>query len=116
MYMANQADVNVKNVFNDNVTINVKRVLQGGTCDLEVNIAKGEAQEINLPSPEVKLEVTVPGEVEFRNCLLKIKTDVDLETIYSRTEGKWTTRIIPNDLPPDTPTTVNYTVGQDEPD
>jgi hypothetical protein len=114
--MANQADVNVKNAFTDNVTINVKRLLQDGTSDLEVNLAKGEAKEIKLPNTEVTLVVTVPGEVEFRNCLLRKKTDVDLETIYSRTERKWSTRIIPNDLPPDVPTTVNYTVGQDEPD
>lgn len=114
--MANQADVNVKNAFSDNVTINVKRLLQNGTSDLEVNLEKGEAQEINLPSTDVKLVVTLPGEVDLRTCFLTVKTDVDLETIHSRTESKWTTRIIPNELSPDTPTTVNYTVGQDEPD
>ena len=114
--MANNADVTVKNVFSDNVTVNVKRRLQDGTIDQEVNIAQNEAEQVHLPSPEVALVITVPGGMDLRDCLLKVKTDVDVENIHSMTDGNWTLKIIPNDLPPEVPTTMNVSVGQDEPD
>jgi hypothetical protein len=114
--MANNADVTVKNVFSDNVTVNVKRRLQNGTIDQEVDIAQDEAKQVHLPSTEVALVVTVPEGMNLRDCFLKVKTDVDVETIHSRTEGNWTLKIIPNDIPPDAPTTMNVTVGRDEPD
>ncbi len=114
--MANDADVTVKNVFNENVTVNVKRRLQDGTVDKEVNIGQNEAQQLRLPSPEVALLITVPGGMNLRDCFLKIRTGVDVDTVHSRTDGNWTLKIIPNDLPPDIPTTMNVTVGGTEPD
>jgi hypothetical protein len=113
--MANQADVNVKNVFSDK-TINVKRKLQDGSIDLEVNIAQNSEEQVQLPSPDVSLIISAPDGMDLCDCLLKAKTDVDLETKHSRTDGNWTFNIIPNQLPPDTPTTMNVTVGHDEPD
>ena len=114
--MANNADVTVKNVFSENVTVNVKRRLQDGTVDLEVNVEQNGAEQIHLPSPEVALLITVTGGMELRDCFLKVKTDVDANAVHSRTEGKWTLNIIPNEIPPDVPTTMNVTVGHDEPD
>ncbi len=114
--MANNADVNVENVFSNAVTINVKRVLQDGSSDQDVNIVQNEAKQVHLPNPDVKLLIQAPVGIDLRDCVLKVKADVDLETKHSRTDSKWTLKIIPNDLPPDVPTTVNVTVGQDEPD
>ena len=114
--MINQADVNVKNAFTNDVTINLKRLLKDETVDLQDTIPQGELKNVNLADTDVRLELTLPEEIDLRDCLLKIKTDVDINTICSRTNHSWTIRIIPNDLPPDTPTTVNVTVGQDEPD
>jgi hypothetical protein len=54
--------------------------------------------------------------MELRDCFLKVKTDVDANAVHSRTEGKWTLNIITNEIPPDVPTTMNVTVGHDEPD
>lgn len=114
--MANNADVTIKNVFTSDVTVNVKRCLPGGTVDLEVNIAQNEAEQVQLPSPDVSLVITVPGGMDLRNCLLKVRTDTDVEAVHSRTNGNWTLKIIPNNIPPDAPTTMNVSVGQDEPD
>jgi hypothetical protein len=114
--MANNADVNVKNMFGNNVTVNVKRRLQDGTIDQDVDIVQNEANQLQLPSTEGALLITVPGGMNLRDCFLKVKTDVDVEAIHSRTEGNWTLKIIPNDIPPDIPTTVNVSVGQDEPE
>lgn len=113
--MANQAEVNVKNVFIDK-TINVKRLLKDGTPDLDYTVAAGEAKKVQLPDTEVSLVVAAPGGMDLRDCLLKVKSDIDMEIRLSRTEGAWTGKIIPNDLDPETPLSVNYTVGQDEPD
>ncbi len=114
--MANQAEVTVKNVFSDNVTVNVKRRLQDNTIDLDEDILQNQAKQVHLPSPEVALVITVPEGMDLRDCLLKVKTDVDVENIHSRTDGNWTLKIIPNDLPSDAPTTMNVSVGQDEAD
>lgn len=114
--MANNASVNVENVFSDSVTINVQRMLQDGSVDLNVTIPQNEARQINLPNTDVKLVIAAPQGMDLCNCNLKVQTDVDLDNNYSRTDGTWTLQIIPNNLPPDVPTTVNVTVGQEDPD
>lgn len=114
--MANNANVNVENVFSDNVTINVNRVLQDGSSDLIETVAQNEARQIQLPSTDVKLMITAPQGMDLCDCHAKVQTDVDLGKTYSRTDGTWTLQIIPNNLPPDVPTTVNVTVGQEDPD
>lgn len=114
--MANKADVNVKNVFNDSVTVNVKCRLQDGTIDKDVDIVQNEAVTVHLPAPGVALLITLPGGMDLCDCFLKVETDVDVNAVHSRTEGNWALSIIPNDLPPDVPTTMNVTVGGTEPD
>lgn len=114
--MANNAYVNVKNVFSDNVTVNVTCRLQDGTIDQDVDILQNETKQVQLASPEVTLVLKAPEGMDLRDCLLKVKTDVDVETIHSRTDSNWAFKIIPNTIPPDIPTTMNVTVGHDEPD
>jgi len=50
-------------------------------------------------------------------CPLFVKAGVPLAVSYSisPTEFMWTIKIEPNDLPPEVPTTVNVTIGIDEP-
>ncbi len=114
--MANKADVNVKNVFNTNVMLHLKRQLQDGSSDLEINVAQGEVKMVQLPDPNVSMVIQAPEGMDLRDCLIKVKSDVDLDVQHSRTLSYWTLKIIPNDLPPDVPTSVNVVIGQDEPE
>ena len=108
--MADRADVFVKNVLAGN--INVIRKLPDGSSDLEVTIANGNEEQIHLASPEVSLLINAPKRVDTKDCPFNVKSDVDLAVSCSRTHSNWTVQIVPNDLPPDSPTTVNVTVGE----
>jgi hypothetical protein len=112
--MADRADVYVKNTLTD--SINVIRKLPDGSSKPPVTIATGIEEKIYLPSPEVSLVIYAPTGVDTKDCLLKVQSDIDLASAYSRTDSTWTFRIEPNDLPPDAPITVNVTLGTDEPD
>ena len=111
--MADRADVYVKNVLTD--PINVIRKLPDGTSDLDITIANGNEEMIHLPNPEVSLGINVPG-VETRDCFITKRSDIDMAVSYSRTDSNWTMNIVPNDLPPEVPLTVNITVGGNEPE
>lgn len=107
--MANKADAYVRNVLTDN--INVLRKLPDGTIDLNVSVAPGIDEMINLPSPEVSLIVNAPIGMDIKYCRMNVISDVDLALACSRTDSNWAINIIPNDLPPDIPTTLNVEVG-----
>ncbi|MCP5104346.1 MAG: hypothetical protein GY950_13240 [bacterium] len=108
--MADRADVNVKNVLADD--INVIRKLPDGSSDINAVIANGNEEQIHLPGPEVSLQINAPVGMDTNTCPLKVISDVDLAVSHSRTSALWTMRIESNELPPETPTTVNVTVGE----
>lgn len=111
--MANRADVFVKN---DAINgIQVFRSLKDGTPDLEFHLNMGNREKIHLPGPEVALIVKAPADVDTKNAHVKVKSDVDLTVSHSRTHSNWTFKIEPNDLLPDSPASVNITIGEDEP-
>jgi hypothetical protein len=107
--MANQADVIIKNNFANVGGIKVLKLKETAT------IADGSNERIPLPGPEVALVIQAPEGKDTKFCMLKVQSDVDLSVTASRTNSTWTLQIIPNELPPDVPTTVNVSVGDDEP-
>lgn len=111
--MANRADAYVRNVLAEKIRI--FRKLKDGENDLELNAAQGEEVKIPLPSTEESLVICAPPGQDCRNYKALTKSDVDLEIIYSRTDSCWRIKIIPNNLPSEIPTTVNITIGQEEP-
>jgi hypothetical protein len=112
--MANRADVVVKNVSNKGVQ--VVRKLVEGVSDLEIALEKGTLERIHLPGPEVVLIIQAPSDIDTKDSLVKVRSDVDLTVAFSRTHSTWTFKIEPNDLPPDAPASVNVTIGDDEGD
>ncbi len=112
--MANRADVLVKNMFTGG--IQVIRKLVDGISDLEMTLEKGNQEKIYLPGPEVELVIKAPAALDIKESFTKVKSDVDLTISHSRTHSSWTFKIEPNDLPPDSPATVNITIGDDEPE
>ncbi|HLP44425.1 MAG TPA: hypothetical protein VK186_28285 [Candidatus Deferrimicrobium sp.] len=112
--MAEQANVFVKNLFTDAIT--VFRKLPDGNNDLEKRIPHGNEEEIILPGPTVAMIIHAPNGVDTQNSPIVVRSSIiDLAVKCSRTDGNWTIKIIPNDLPPEVPTTVNITVGADGP-
>ena len=114
--MANKADVNVRNILAENTNINVIRKLQDGTSDLDVTIAYNNDDQIHLPTPDVSLLVTPHNGMDIKDCPVNVKSDVVLGILYSRTNSKWILKIVPNELPPTAPPTVNVEIGDKEPE
>jgi len=112
--MANKADVIVRNVFFDSVQ--VVRTVPDGTNDLDVSLDMGVQEKIILPDTETALSILAPDGLDVKEAPIKVKSDVDLNVSHSRTNSSWTFKIEPNDLPPDTPTSVNITLGDTEPE
>lgn len=110
--MANKADVYVKNVLTDE--INVLRKLPDGSSDLEIAIATGNEDMVHLPGTEVSLLINAPVGMDTKDCPINMVSDVDLSVSCSRTDSNWILQIVPNELPPDAPTTVNVTCGDEE--
>jgi hypothetical protein len=112
--MADRADVYIKNVLVDD--INVIRKLPDGSSDLEITIATGNEEMVHLPGPEVSLAINAPEGVDTKDCPFIVKSGVDLAVSCSRTDSNWGMNIVPNELPPEVPLTVNITVGTDAPE
>ena len=112
--MIYKADVTVRNAWD--YVIDVTRMInQGETSDLNTTIAPQNQETINLPSLTTSLVISAPGGQETKECPVKVKSDVDLELLYYRSHSRWNLRILPNDLPEDVPTTMNVTIGEEEP-
>ncbi len=112
--MANRADVFVRNVSSDN--FQVIRNAPDGTNDLEIALGKGVSEKIHLPEPEVALAIKLLEKDDTKDTPIKVKSDVDLSVFHSRSRSCWTFKIVPNNLPPDSPASVNITLGDDEPE
>jgi hypothetical protein len=117
--MAEQADFWVRNVLKEDDVggdINVIRKLPDGTIDLDTSIAKGGEEQIPIQGPEVSMIINPPlGITDTKDCYVLVNSDIDLEVSCSRTDSNWTINIVPNDLPPCSPTTVNVDVGEGRP-
>lgn len=112
--MADQAYVYVKN--NLTGSIDATRILPDGSEASTTTISSANREKITLLGPDEWVVVTAPAGVDTKNCVASVKSDVDLDTLHSRTDSNWTIKIVPNELPPDTPTDVNITLGEDEPE
>lgn len=114
--MINNARVNVKNVFSDkSKSIRLVRKPTKEASDFDKTLARNGNEFIDLLSPDVFLVIHAPGGMDLKECWLKVDAAVDLEIAYSRSNSTWTFKIAPNKLDPDTPTTVNISVGDIQP-
>ena len=111
--MAEQTDVYVKN--NLNGDISVFRMLPDGNSDLSITITNGDSEQVYLAGTDVSLVIHAPEGVDIKDYPLGVRTGLDLAVSHSRTDSRWTIQIVPNDLPPEVPTTVNVNVGENPP-
>ncbi|MGD2086281.1 MAG: hypothetical protein PVH61_08870 [Candidatus Aminicenantes bacterium] len=112
--MALQADFTVRNVLKRDGDINVISKQPDGT-DKITTIAHGKGKQIPIQGPEVSLLIKAPENMDTKDCYVLVNSDVDLNMAYSRTSSNWTINIVPNELPPFSPTTVNVDVGEEKP-
>jgi len=113
--MANQADVFIKNKFKPEHSFKFKHLLPNGSVNSEGTLPVTEEEKFFLPDTQSKIIVDPPPGFNIKDCWFSVKGMVDLNIVYSRTDNNWTINIIPNDLPPDVPTTVNVTMGGEAP-
>jgi hypothetical protein len=114
--MANRVDVYVRNGLTGSMQgdVNVIRQLPDGSSDLQATITYNNTEQIHLPSPDVSLVINAAEGVDIKDYPFHVVSDVDLEIQHSRTDSNWTVRIIPNELPPEVPSTTNVTLGEEE--
>ena len=110
--MIEQADVFVKNFFD--TAVQVSRKLPDGSTGLSISIAAGEEEKVLLPGTDESLIIQAPAGIDITEQFIKAKAQVDLSILYSRTDSLWKINIVPNDLDPEVPTTVNVNIGEDE--
>jgi hypothetical protein len=114
--MINNARVEVKNAFSDkSKSIRVVRKPTKKASDFDKTLAQNGNEVIDLLSPDVLLVIHAPKGVDLRKCWLKVDSAVDLDISYSRSKSTWTFKIAPNNLNPNTPTTVNISAGDIQP-
>ena len=112
--MADQAYVYIRN--NLTGSIEATCMLPDGSAASTATISKANREKITLLGLEEWVLITAPAGIDTKDCVISVKSDVDLDTLHSRTDSNWTIKIVPNELPPTTPTDVNITLGEDEPE
>ncbi len=110
--MIEQADVYVKNFFD--TAVQVSRKHPDGSTDLNISVAAGSTEKVLLPGTDESLIIRAPAGIDITGCFIKGKAQVDLAILFSRTDSLWKINIVPNDLDPEVPTTVNVNIGEDE--
>lgn len=110
--MADQANFYVKNDFTGK--IDVYRELPGGSRDLEKTIDAGSTEMFPMQGMEVKLVVNTPGGKSTNGCYINVVPGNGLPVSCEQAVSGWELQIEPNNLPPDSPTTVNVDAGEDE--
>ncbi len=110
--MIEQADFYVNNTFQ--TAVQVSRKLADGSTDLNVSVDPGEEEMVPVQGTDVSLVIEAPGGIDIKECFLRSRAEVDLGVLVSRTDSHWKINIVPNDLEPEAPTTVNVKIGVDE--
>jgi hypothetical protein len=111
--MAEQADVYVKNNLVGDIT--VARKLPDGSSDLNITVTNGNTEQVYLAGTNISLVIHAPEGVDTKEYSLGVRSGLDLAVTHSRTGSNWAIKIIPNDLPPEVPTTVNVNIGENPP-
>jgi hypothetical protein len=106
--MVNEADVYVNNNLADTISA-ARYCLPGENKDLEVSITSGNEEMIHLVRTETYLVIEPPSGVEPAECQFSVSNEELLR--WETNNDHWNVEIKPNNLPPDTPTTVNIDLG-----
>lgn len=110
--MAEQADVYVENKFQGSIVVTRKRP-DGSSVDATIsNEVNENEKKFPLLVPEESLIINAPEGFDTEDYPIVVRSGIiDLKVTTSRTN--WTIKIVPNDLPPEVPTTANVNVGED---
>lgn len=111
--MAEQADVYIRNNFEE--AIHAVRYLGSGASDLEFTIASQDVETVHLYGTDVYLIINAPSGMDIKYGNLTVRTDIELVVSCSRIDSHWKIHLVPNNFPPETPTTVYITLGEDAP-
>jgi hypothetical protein len=109
--MVDKADVYVKNKLTGDIRA-IRYCLPSGNSDLDISITSGNEEMIHLVRTETYLVIEPPSGVDPAGCPFSVSNEELLS--WSTMDDHWKVEIKPNNLPPDTPTTVNVDVGEDE--
>jgi hypothetical protein len=117
--MAEKAEFYVKKSFKDGFQgfkdgFQVVRKLQDGIEDINRTCTLSDEEMVPISDAETSLVIKAPPGTDLKECWVKVRADVDLSIVLSRSNAYWAFKIIPGSSPPEAPTTVNVTIGEDE--
>lgn len=114
--MADQANVYVKNNSTLTGDITALRILPDGSQGGSTTIGFGVKEKITLLGLDEKILINATSGGDLTTCYVAVRSDVDVQVKHSAEAPNWTIQIVPNTAPPNTPTTTNVSVGDDEPE
>lgn len=114
--MTDQAYVFVNNKLDRTGSISVIRKLPNGDDASESTIGNGDQEKITLLGLDEWVVINAPEEMDPATCYVAVKSEVDVNISYCWEAPNWTIKIAPNNSPANTPTTMNVSVGDDEPE
>jgi len=106
--MADQADVYVKNKLTDPIGV-VRYCLPGGESDLDISIGGGNEEMIYLVRSQTYMTIKLPDGKYTADCPFRVSNEELLG--WSTMDDCWTVEIKPNNVPSNSPTTVNIDLG-----
>ena len=109
--MADQADVYVKNNLTDEIQA-IRYLIPSGNSDLNLSITSGNQEKVGLVRTETSLTIEAPSGVDPAVCPFSVSNEELLS--WETNSDHWAVEIKPNNLPPNTPTSVNVEVGETE--
>lgn len=114
--MAEQAYVYIKNKLTVPGSIYAVHKLPDGSEADNVAIANANQERITLLGTEDWVEINAPQNMDLTTCWVSVRSDVDVTVTYSLNSPNWAIKITPNASSTETPTTMNVTVGNNEPE
>ena len=117
--MAQKAEFYVKKRFKDGSQgfkdgFQVVRKLQDGKEDINRTSTLSDVEIVPINDTETSLLIKAPPGTDLKECPIKVRADVDLSIVLSISKAYWAFKIVPGNSPPEAPTTVNVTIGEDE--
>jgi hypothetical protein len=113
--MANSAEILFMHRKKDINTVNAYRLMDDGTIDSGKEMLFGEDWKVYLPGPEARAVMECLDSPITDDIRWQAEDGLKLSISVSESKKRWELKIVPDDNEPPAPTTVNVSLGEDEP-
>lgn len=114
--MADSADILFKHKKKDIGKVKVFRLLDDGSFDCGKELLFGDEWKIILTGPETVFVIECLDSPVTDDIIVQGDAGLTLSQTASDSKKRWELSIVPDNEQPEAPTTVNVSLGEDEPD